>query len=186
MVRGWAQQLSTRTGISVVALQAYGYAELVVSETTPGCGLSWTTLAAIGRAESGHGGTGGATPLPDGRALPQIIGPPLDGGGDRKRILDTDGGSVDGDSTYDRAVGPMQFIPDTWQQQRVDASGDGVADPHNIHDAALAAANYLCADGRDVTTPEGWWAAVLAYNDVQSYALDVFNTANDYGSRSRE
>jgi hypothetical protein len=184
VLRGWAQQMSVRTDIPVVALQAYGYAELVVTRTTPGCQLSWTTLAAIGRVESNHGRTGDAALGPDGRALPEIIGPALDGRGDRLLIQDTDAGRIDGDGVYDRAVGPMQFIPQTWLAERIDATGDGVADPHNIHDAALAAANYLCRNGRDLATPEGWWQAVLAYNDVQRYAEEVHAAANEYGRRS--
>jgi hypothetical protein len=182
---GWAEQMQTRTGIPLVALRAYGYAELAVTATTPGCRLSWTTLAAIGRVESNHGSSGGATLLEDGRALPAIIGLPLDGQGDRAEILDTDGGAMDLDPTYDRAVGPMQFIPTTWQVEAVDATGDGISDVHNIHDAALAAANYLCRNGRDLATAEGWWQAVLSYNAVQAYAEAVFAAANLYGQQSR-
>lgn len=181
----WAAQAQTRTDIPRIALQAYGYAELAVRSTTPACRLTWTTLAAIGLVESNHGSSGGARLLDDGRALPQIIGLPLDGQGDRAQITDTDGGALDGDLTYDRAVGPMQFIPGTWQLEAVDATGDGIADVHNIHDAALAAANYLCRQGRDLTTPTGWWGAVLSYNNLQSYAEDVFAAANDYGRASR-
>jgi membrane-bound lytic murein transglycosylase B len=182
---GWSEQMSTRTGVPVVALRAYGYAELAVTATTPGCRLSWTTLAAIGRVESNHGSSGGATLLADGRALPPILGPVLDGTGDTARISDTDGGRLDRDPSYDRAVGPMQFIPSTWQLEAVDATGDGVGDVHNIHDAALAAANYLCRGGRDLTTADGWWGAVLSYNRVQVYAEAVFAAANEYGRQSR-
>ncbi|MFS8521948.1 MAG: transglycosylase SLT domain-containing protein, partial [Micromonosporaceae bacterium] len=185
VLRGWAQQMSVRTGIPAVALQAYGYAELVVAQTTPGCRLSWTTLAAIGKAESNHGSSGRATLQSDGRAWPEIFGPPLDGKGDRQLVRDTDGGRLDRDPVYDRAVGPMQFLPQTWEQERVDATGEGLTDPHNIHDAALAAANYLCRNGRDLSSPEDWWAAILSYNNVQEYAEEVFAAAHDYGRRSR-
>lgn len=177
--------MSTRTGIPAEALQAYGYAEVVLSQTQPSCQLSWTTLAAIGRVESDHGRIGEATIGPDGRVSPPIIGPPLDGTGGNRLIEDTDLGALDGDPVFDRAVGPMQFIPQTWQQEQVDATGDGVADPQNIHDAALAAANYLCRGGRDLSIASDWWAAVLSYNEVHSYAEDVFATANDYGRRSQ-
>ena len=86
---------------------------------------------------------------------------------------------------YDHAVGPMQFIPGTWQTYQVDADGDGVADPNDINDATLAAANYLCAGGRDLATSGGWWGAVLSYNAIQQYAQKVFDAANDYGQRAR-
>ncbi|QSB17067.1 lytic murein transglycosylase [Natronosporangium hydrolyticum] len=184
-LRDWGQQVAERTGIPMVAVLAYGYAELVVAHTTPECNLSWTTLAAIGRVESNHGHSGDSSLLPDGRAIPPIYGDPLDGEGGRMLIPDTDGGELDGDEVYDRAVGPMQFIPETWQLEAVDADGDGVADVHNIHDAALAAANYLCRGDRDLTVPADWWAAIHSYNNVSVYADAVFNAANEYGQLSR-
>ena len=122
--------------------------------------------------------------LPDGRVLPPIIGPPLDGREGRMEIRDTDRGDLDGDRVYDRAVGPMQFIPATWRTQAVDANGDGIADVHNIYDAALAAGNYLCQGGRDLSKPDDWWAAILSYNNVAAYANQVFAAADDYGRRS--
>nr|WP_240947596.1 lytic murein transglycosylase [Planosporangium mesophilum] len=100
-------------------------------------------------------------------------------------IHDTDGGRLDGDRTWDHAVGPMQFIPSTWGQYGADADGDGVADINDIDDAALAAARYLCAGNRNLTVAGDWWAAIMAYNAVQAYIQDVFNAANDYGVRSR-
>ncbi|MFY1704524.1 lytic murein transglycosylase [Micromonospora sp. WMMA1923] len=182
----WAQTTGAKVGISPVAMQAYGYAELVLAETERGCGLSWTTLAAIGFVESRHGQANGATLKSNGRAEdPVIIGLPLDGNGGRMRIADTDQGQLDGDTTYDRAVGPMQFIPTTWEEIGADADNDGVKDPHNLHDAALAAGRYLCKGGRNLTIPGDWWEAILSYNDVRRYAQDVFDTANRYGQASR-
>ncbi|HKT04610.1 MAG TPA: lytic murein transglycosylase, partial [Rugosimonospora sp.] len=181
----WATRLSPTVGISAVALAAYGYAQLSVGQTLPSCHLSWTILAGIGEVESNHGTANGAVLQPDGKVLPPIIGPALDGQGGRKLIHDTDGGLLDGDRVYDHAVGPMQFLPSTWQLYKTDADGDGVQDPNDINDAAMAAADYLCAGNRDLSTPTGWWAAVLSYNAIQSYGQAVFNAANNYGLRSR-
>jgi membrane-bound lytic murein transglycosylase B len=181
----WATKLSPTVGVPVIALQAYGYAQLRTQEALPGCHLSWTTLAGIGKIESDHGRAGGAYLLPDGRALPPIIGAALDGTGNRALVKDTDHGLLDGDPIYDRAVGPMQFIPSTWKTWQVDADDDGVADPNDINDAAMAAADYLCSNGRDLADGASWWSAVLSYNAVQAYAMDVFKAANDYGVRSR-
>ncbi|WP_326549573.1 lytic transglycosylase domain-containing protein [Micromonospora sp. NBC_01813] len=181
----WAAQTASRVSIPVVALEAYGYAELVLANTTPGCNLSWTTLAAIGMIESTHGTANGSRLDSDGRANPPIIGLPLDGAGGRQRIADTDDGRLDNDPVLDRAVGPMQFIPTTWAEFGVDADNDGATDPQDIDDAALAAANYLCRNGRNLSNPSDWWSAILSYNNVQPYAQAVFDTANEYGVRSR-
>jgi membrane-bound lytic murein transglycosylase B len=184
VLAGWAQQTGSRVGVPPVAMQAYGYAELALAQTTPACRLTWTTLAAIGFVESKHGQYGGATLTPSGLALPEIIGPPLDGQGNRQRIPDTDRGQLDRDPTFDRAVGPMQFIPSTWQESGADADNDGVKNPHNIYDAALAAGNYLCKGGRNLSAAQDWWNAILSYNDVRPYAQLVFDTANQYGAAS--
>ena len=60
---------------------------------------------------------------------PGIYGIPLNGSNNTAVIRDTDGGTYDRDLTWDRAVGPMQFIPGTWRTVGVDANGDGRKDP---------------------------------------------------------
>jgi Transglycosylase SLT domain len=180
----WAAPLAAKLAIPVVAIQAYGYAELALANTQPACHLHWTTLAGIGKVESNHG-QANATLSPDGMVRPTITGPPLDGHDGRIQLSDTDRGLLDNDTTWDRAVGPMQFIPLTWRAWAVDADGDGQADPNDINDAALAAGRYLCANGRDLSTADGWWQAVLSYNALRTYAQDVFDAADDYGRRSR-
>jgi membrane-bound lytic murein transglycosylase B len=182
----WAGPRSVRLDIPVVALQAYGYAEAVTARTIPKCRLTWTTLAGIGKIESDHGQTAGSVLQDDGRSSPPIIGPPLDGQNNRQAIADTDQGTLDNDRTWDRAVGPMQFLPATWREYGRDADGDGVADAHDIDDATLSAAAYLCADNRDLSTLDGWNAAIHAYNVPQEYRAAVFNATNDYGRRDRQ
>jgi hypothetical protein len=185
VLAGWAQTTGTRVGIPVVATQAYGYAELVLGRTMPGCHLSWTTLAAIAYVESDHGHFQNSVLGADGTVSPPIYGLPLNGQGGRQMIADTDHGVIDGDSTYDRAVGPLQFIPSTWEKYKVDADNSGVADPQNINDASLTAGIYLCQGGRDLSKPDAWHAAIFSYNAVQPYADKVFATANEYGQKSR-
>jgi hypothetical protein len=182
---GWAQQVGTRAGIPVVAVEAYGYAELVLARSVPGCHLSWTTVAALASVESAHGSSNGAVLGADGSVQPPIYGLPLDGKGGRRLIRDTDHGTIDGDTTYDRAVGPLQFIPSAWLANAVDADNNGVRDPNDIDDASLTAAAYLCTGGRDLSKADSWWEAILSYNAVGPYAQKVFDTANAYGQRSR-
>lgn len=166
-------------GIPSTALQAYESAAARELQLRPGCGLQWPLLAAIGRVESDHNRFDGAVLHSDGLATPPVIGPALDGHG-TALIRDTDHGTLDGDSVYDHAVGPMQFIPSTWERFGVDNNGDGVADPFNIFDAAAAAADYLCVAGGDLATSAGQTRAVLAYNHSDSYVAEVLLLEQTY------
>lgn len=179
---GWAAAQSGPTGIPAQALQAYGWAAAVTARTQPSCGITWTTLAGIGKIESNHGRYGGSHLDAANRAEPPIRGLALDGGPGLATIADTDGGRLDGDKTHDRAAGPMQFIPGTWARWGVDADGDGAADPDDLDDAALAAADYLCASGGDLRSGAGWEQAVLTYNRSTVYVADVLAQAAGYAA----
>jgi membrane-bound lytic murein transglycosylase B len=181
-LRAWAGRVSGPTGVPARALASYGAAERLQRAVTPGCGLSWATLAAVGRVESDHGRLGDADLDADGVTRPPVVGVPLDGSSGVAEIPDTDGGRLDGDPGQDRAVGPMQFLPGTWARFGVDGDGDGVADPQDLDDAALAAAAYLCAGGRDTADGDGWWDGVLAYNRSLDYARRVWTAADHYAT----
>jgi len=168
-------------GIPKVALNAYRVAAARINASLPACGIDWSLVAAIGRVESDHGQFGGATLGPDGTSAPKIIGPALNGQG-FAFIHDTDHGGYDGDPVYDRAVGPMQFIPSTWVSYAVDGNGDGTASPFDINDAALAAAHYLCVAGGDLHSAAGQQRAVLAYNDSSAYLAEVLALARGYAT----
>jgi len=168
-------------GIPNVALNAYRVAATRMDNSSPDCGIDWSLLAGIGRVESNHGRFGGATLNPDGTSTPPIKGPALNGG-QFAFIRDTDGGAFDGDSSVDRAVGPMQFIPSTWRAYGVDADGSGKADPFNINDAALGSAHYLCVAGGNLRTDAGQRKAVMAYNHSDSYVNEVLALAHAYAS----
>jgi membrane-bound lytic murein transglycosylase B len=168
-------------GIPNVALNAYRVAAARMANSSPDCGIDWSLLAGIGRIESNHGRFGGATLNPDGTSTPAIKGPALNGG-QFAFIRDTDGGAFDGDSSVDRAVGPMQFIPSTWRAYGADADGNGTADPFNINDAALAAAHYLCVAGGNLRTDAGQRDAVMAYNHSDSYVNEVLALAHAYAN----
>ncbi|MFZ2512053.1 MAG: lytic murein transglycosylase [Gordonia sp. (in: high G+C Gram-positive bacteria)] len=185
-MREWAEPIANETGIPVTSLEAYGNAAEVQRQQYPECGISWTTLAGIAGVESKHGQYRGSDVGPTGDVRPRIRGMALDGTRGNWEIKDTDGGRLDGDVTYDRAMGPFQFIPETWARFGVDANGDGVADPDNIDDAALSAARYLCdAAGGDMTTQEGWEKAILTYNSSRPYLIRVRNHANAYAINLR-
>ncbi|MET1044094.1 MAG: lytic murein transglycosylase [Microbacteriaceae bacterium] len=178
---GWLTAVAQATGIPQRALAAYAGAQLRLAEEAPNCGIGWNTLAGIGRIETVHGTYGGSSIDADGVAAPPILGIQLDGSSSAV-INDSDGGALDGDAEWDRAVGPMQFIPDTWSRWGADGNADGRADPHQIDDAALSAARYLCASG-DVRGAENWRAAIFSYNHSEKYVTDVAEAANLYAER---
>ncbi|WP_338778098.1 lytic transglycosylase domain-containing protein [Streptomyces sp. DG1A-41] len=149
---------------------AYRRAEDRLAREAPGCRLRWQLLAAIGQVESGQARGGRVTS--DGTTVAPILGPRLDGVA-FALIRDTDGGAHDRDTAYDRAVGPMQFIPSTWARWGADGNGDGRTDPNNVFDAALAAGRYLCAGGRDLSVPAELDRAILGYNHSTAYLRTV-------------
>lgn len=175
----WADKVAEVTGIPARALVAYGNAELELRATQPKCRVSWATLAGIGRIESNHGRYGGAVLRDNGLPSKAIIGVPLDGSPGIRAIGDSDGGRFDGDPNYDRAVGPMQFLPSTW------AKWGGGYNPQQIDAAALAAAKYLCAGGRDMAAAGGWWSGILSYNNSVDYGQKVFGLADAYAKAAQ-
>ncbi len=164
------------------AYAAYLGAERRAAAETPGCHLAWTVLAGVGQIESGHARSGGSgRPDWNGVAVPPVLGPTLSGG-PFAAIKDTDGGALDGDPNWDRAVGPMQFLPSTWRAYAVDASGDGRPDPQDIADAAATAARYLCVSGLDLRSPSSLFTAVYSYNHSADYVRAVLDAALGYGA----
>lgn len=176
----WLDATAEATDIPRRVLAAYAGASLRVAQTYPECQLGWNTIAGIGAVETLHGTYQGASTNETGLVSPKIYGPALDGSPGFMAIEDTDNGALDGDKEWDRAVGPMQFIPSTWDYIGQDGNGDGIKDPHHIDDAALAAAVYLCQGQRDTSTDEGWQRGVLAYNRSVAYANQVANHAETY------
>jgi membrane-bound lytic murein transglycosylase B len=166
------------TGIPSTVLAAYQRAATDLAKTQPGCGITWPLLAGIGKVESAHasGGRVDASGLTRG----QILGPMLDGGPGMAAISDTDQGRYDGSTSWDRAVGPMQFIPGTWAVFGADGNGDGVKDPHNVFDSTRAAAEYLCSGGADLRSPQGLVQAVLRYNHSMDYVSTVLRWMQAY------
>lgn len=159
-VPAWVSTAAEATGIPERVMSAYAGASLRLAQVNPSCALGWNTFAGIGAVETFHGTYKGASVDAHGNVSPRIIGIALDGSKGLMTIEDTDQGKLDGDTQWDRAVGPMQFIPSTWAYIGQDGNGDGVKDPHHIDDVALSAATYLChgqdAQGkaRDVSTNE--------------------------------
>jgi hypothetical protein len=173
--------LSTN-GIPASALAAYRRAANLLEKADASCQLPWHLVAAIGRVESNHGRINGSALNSDGTATPDIIGIPLDGENGTARITDTDDGRLDSDTEFDRAVGPMQFIPGTWASVGVDGDGDGTKNPQNIDDAATATGVYLCAGSGDLTDTGEAASAVRRYNQSDAYVDLVLRISQAYAT----
>lgn len=168
-------------GMPGVAYDAYQNAERILAVENPGCNISWNLLAGIGRVESTHG----FGKIDDnGYPLQNVYGPVLDGSLYGNNVIATsDGGDLDGLSgSYRRAVGPMQFLPETWRKYAADGNGDGIADPQNIYDATLTAGKYLCEGGLDMRDPGQQTRAILRYNNSMAYVANVMAWETAYGS----
>ncbi|MCC6626109.1 MAG: lytic transglycosylase domain-containing protein [Chloroflexi bacterium] len=171
--------------MSPVAYDAYRQAAVASVSITGSCDVRWEILAAIGQVESKHGRIDSSHAVAvDGTVAPAIRGQALNGTNGTQTIHDTDDGAFDGDATWDRAMGPLQFIPTTWSELGRDGNHDGVADPDNIYDAALTAAAHLCLrEPGDYAVRAQLRRALIAYNASGEYADRVLAWVDRYASR---
>lgn len=167
-------------GIPSAAIAAYQRGAQIINAADKTCNIPWELIAAIGRVESNHGRYGGNVLNDEGVATPGIYGITLDGKNNTQAIQDTDAGELDKDTVYDRAVGPMQFIPSTWAVVKVDADGDGERNPQDVDDAALAAGVYLCSGTENLSERKGQETAVYRYNHSKDYVNLVLRLMEAY------
>jgi len=73
------------------------------------------------------------------------------------------------------ALGPMQFLPATWDQYGVDGDGDGRRDVMDTVDAVHGAARLLCANGG--ADPSRLPSALWNYNHSDDYVGQVISLA---------
>ncbi|MEP7082022.1 MAG: lytic murein transglycosylase [Chloroflexota bacterium] len=170
--------------IPAVGYDAYRAASDAAPTVAPGCSVDWTVLAGISQVEARHGRMDEDHQLaPNGDVLPEIRGAALDGTQGMEPVPDTDGGELDGDPSWDRAMGPLQFIPTTWAELGRDGNGDGVADPDNLYDAALTAAAHLCVrDPGNYSDRAALRRALVGYNASGRYAEEVLGWIERYRS----
>lgn len=172
--------------IPAIALDAYRTASDAAPGVADGCEVDWRVLAAIGKVESDHGRVGEERTLAsDGTIRPPIRGLALDGTAGRQAIHDTDGGVLDGDPVWDRAMGPLQFIPTTWSELGRDGNRDRRADPDNLYDAALTTVAHLCTrEPGDYARRDDLRRALISYNASERYANEVLGWVDRYAART--
>ncbi len=94
------------------------------------------------------------------------------------QIESADGTNV-GPSTAG-ALGPMQFLPSTWQAWGIAGFGRrGPPDIMNPYDAVPSAARMLCADGA-VGGSRALYQAIFDYNHADWYVNEVLGLAAEY------
>jgi hypothetical protein len=78
------------------------------------------------------------------------------------------------------ALGPMQFLPSTWQLWGIDGFGDtGSPNIMNPYDAVPSAADYLCAEGA-AKGGQSLYNAIFSYNHADWYVNEVLAIAREY------
>ena len=170
--------------IPLVAYDAYRSASQAAPDITESCRVEWAIVAGIAQVESRHGQIDPDHQLAaDGIVEPPIRGRALDGTRGTQTIADTDDGELDGDATWDRAMGPLQVIPTTWRELGRDGNDDGTADPDNLYDASLTAVAHLCLrEPGDYGDRGELRRALIAYNASGRYADDVLGWIDRYRS----
>ncbi len=136
-------------------LVAYQRTEGVMATAAPDCHLSWALVAAVARVDT------------------SVIA-------DHDRPADSDAGQYDGDPRHDRPVGPLHLMPATWTLVAVDGDDDGLRDPDDLDDAALAAGVVLCGDGRDLDDQRSLRRALKGFHPDHRYAVIVAHLARHY------
>lgn len=74
------------------------------------------------------------------------------------------------------AMGPGQFLAESWPPFGVDGDGDGDKDVYSIPDSVFATANLLHTSG----APQNWHDALFAYNHAEWYVQEVLEAAERF------
>jgi cell wall-associated NlpC family hydrolase len=164
----WVGKTSQWLNIPMRAMSGYAKATITLGKQQPDCHLSWITLAAIGKTTTDHGRATGSLFGADGAATKPI-------------------GTVELRDFYSRVVstaraaGPMQLSPAIWAKFQQGASG-GKPNIQSIDDAALTTGRALCADGKNLSKGDVWWAAVASVQPAPLLLHRTLATANVYGT----
>ncbi len=164
----WVSKTSGWLDIPLRAMTGYAKTTMALSKETPGCRLSWVTLAALGKIASDHGRANGSGVGADG-----VMTVPL--------------ATVQVRDFYNKVVstanasGPLQLAPSVWNQFQASASGKK-PDPQKIDDATLTAGRALCASGRDLGQGQTWWNAVSTLQPAPLLMHRTLATVNVYGT----
>ena len=148
---------------------------------TPHCRLSWGTLAGIGRVESDHGRLGGA------ERRRRRRGPAARSSASRWTARRACARSPTPTAAASTATPPTtgpsgrcSSCPPPGPATAPTATATACATRTSSTTPPSPPPRYLCADGRDTASGEGWWDGVLTYNRSVDYARLVWAAADRY------
>lgn len=156
--------------LSGSAFSAYRRTAATLAAQNPACGLPAAILVGLGRIMSNHGRGGDSMVSPAGQVsglLQGLVGAPM---------RDTDGGRIDGSSTEDVRIGPMQLLPSQWEAH-TPFDRSSLMSPEWLSASSLAAGNFLCATGANLATDEGLHRALTGLTGNASLARAVMGSA---------
>ena len=151
--RTYSTSYSSLVPVTSAGPHIFALYQAAAAARCPSAELHWAVLAGVAAVESAHGSLGGRTVDPNDYSIAPtpIFGPLLDGSLAGTRVVPI--GPYAGryglrtDAQYQRALGPMQFLPGTWEST-VSAHSLPGRDPHNYSDAVHASAAKLCEAAR--------------------------------------
>lgn len=151
------------------AYSAYLRASSAVRTSDPDCDVPAALLVGIGRIMGNHGrsassilSTAGVSSSP----MQGLIG---------SAVPDTDGGIIDGTSTADLRVGPLQLLPAQWIE--FDPQEEIASSPNWIFSSAIVASRVLCSTGNDLSKDDGIRRALNLFTANPSLSQAILGSA---------
>lgn len=151
------------------AYSAYLRASSAVRDSDPDCDVPAALLVGIGRIMGNHGRSASST-----LSIAGVSSSPMRGliGGD---VPDQDGGAIDGISTADLRVGPLQILPSQWSE--FDPQQEIASSPNWLYSSAIVASRVLCSSGNDLSKDDGIRRALNLFTANPSLSQAILGSA---------
>lgn len=151
------------------AYSAYLRASSAVHSSDPDCDVPAALLVGIGRIMGNHGRSSSST-----LSIAGVSSSPLQGliG---SAVSDQDGGAIDGLTTADLRVGPLQILPSQWIE--FDPQDQIASSPNWIYSSAIVAARVLCSSESDLSKDDGLRRALNLFTANPSLSQAILGSA---------